>query len=107
MFTLGFCILEVCEAGEITQQLKALAPLPEDTGSILSTHEAAHNSREISTPSHSYPCRQNINTQKYRQMYRLKVGSSAFILLEFTVKILWNSNYLNKLYNYGKFLASE
>ena len=31
------------EAGEMTQQLRAFASLPEDLGSIPSTHVAAHN----------------------------------------------------------------
>ena len=31
------------EAGEMTQQLRAFAPLPEDLGSIPSTHVVANN----------------------------------------------------------------
>jgi hypothetical protein len=33
--------------GEITQQLRALAPLPEDLGSSPSSHMAAHNCLQL------------------------------------------------------------
>ena len=33
----------VSGAGEVAQQLRALASLPEDPGSVPSTHMAAHN----------------------------------------------------------------
>lgn len=34
---------EMKETGEVAEELRALDVLPEDQGSILSTHKAAHN----------------------------------------------------------------
>jgi hypothetical protein len=41
------CLLKREEEGETAQWLRALAALPEDLGSIPSTHTAAHNCLEL------------------------------------------------------------
>jgi len=47
----------------MAQWLRALDALPEDLGSISSTHKEAHNSRG-SEPSHRRACRPNTNADK-------------------------------------------
>jgi hypothetical protein len=52
----------------MAHQLRALAALPADPGSIPSTHTGAHNSvtpiPENLTPSQRHTCRPNINAHK-------------------------------------------
>jgi len=53
----------------VAQWLRALASLPEDPGSVPSTHMAAHNSlqtpvAEDLTPSHGHVDRQNTNAHE-------------------------------------------
>jgi hypothetical protein len=54
-------------AGEMDQWLKALAALPEDLGSIPSTHVAAYNSSFGNlTPSCRHTCRQNMSAHEIK-----------------------------------------
>jgi hypothetical protein len=59
-------------AGEMVQQLRAQAALPEDPGSFPHTHMAAHNCLYVTpvlgdlTPSHRHTCIQVINVYKIK-----------------------------------------
>ncbi|EGW01633.1 hypothetical protein I79_012302 [Cricetulus griseus] len=57
----------------MAQQLRAPTALPEDSGSIPSTHTTAHNcnssSRDV-TPSHRHTCRQNTNARNIKINYK-------------------------------------
>jgi hypothetical protein len=53
-------------AGEVAQCSKAPAALPEDRGSIPSSHISTTPVPGLLTPSHRYTCRQNTNEHKIK-----------------------------------------
>jgi len=61
----------------MAQWLRALNALPEDPGSIPSTHMVALT--VTPTPSHRHMCRQNTNGHKIKIRLKNKYGSGAHL----------------------------